>query len=52
MTYISQLCHPKQERFPLNGLTGQTRIFYLYQWKELVYVSQISSENGPRSNVI
>jgi hypothetical protein len=26
--------------------------FSLYQWKDLVYVSQISSENGPRSNVI
>jgi hypothetical protein len=24
----------------------------LYQWKDLVYVSQISSENGPHSNFI
>jgi hypothetical protein len=26
--------------------------FSLYQWKDLVYVFQISSENGPHSNVI
>jgi hypothetical protein len=26
--------------------------FSLYQWKDLVYVSQISSENGPHSDVI
>ena len=39
--------------FPFNGLTGQTRIlFSVYQWQDLVYVSQISSENGPYSNVI
>jgi hypothetical protein len=39
-------------RFPFNGLTGQTRTFYLYQWEDLVYISQISRENGPHSNFI
>jgi hypothetical protein len=39
-------------RFPFNGLTGQPELFSLYQWKDLVSVSQISSENGPHSNVI
>jgi hypothetical protein len=44
--------HTYYGRFPFNGLTSQTRILVLYQWKDLVYVSQISSENGPRSNFI
>jgi hypothetical protein len=40
-------------RFPFNGLTGQTQIVFLcINAKNLVYVSQISSENGPHSNVI
>jgi hypothetical protein len=40
-------------RFPFNGLTVvRPEFFSLYQWKDLVYVSQISSENGPHSNVI
>jgi hypothetical protein len=39
-------------RFPFNGLTGQTQILFSVSMERLVYVSQISSENGPHSNII
>jgi hypothetical protein len=36
-------------RFPFDF---RPKFFSLDQWKDLVYVSQISIENGPHSNVI
>jgi hypothetical protein len=38
--------------FHLMAWAVRPKYFSLYQWKDLVYVSQISGENGPHSNVI
>ena len=57
-THIDQelfRCSTKRNlgRFPFNGLTGQTRIFVSVSMEGSgLYVSQISSENGPHSNFI
>jgi hypothetical protein len=38
--------------FHLMACPVRPELFSVYQWKDLVYVSQISSENGPHSDVI
>jgi hypothetical protein len=40
------------ERFPFNDRPVRPEFLSLYQWKDLAYVSKISSENGPHSNFI
>jgi hypothetical protein len=38
--------------FQLMAWPVRPKSFYLYQWEDLVYISQISRENGPHSNFI